>query len=446
MKKLFIVSLWFWHVFAIGLTWAGESVIIAAEGLADPESPAYQKDKGLLIDALRADARKQVIEKAVGVYVQSSTLMENYDIIHDRILTQSQGFIKKIIKESDPWLGEDGFWHLLLKAEVVTGQVQKALEAMSQQERIQLLKQHENPRISVAVWVQDANRASDVPPQRSDVAENLLKEHIKAFGYRVWSADAPESKLDRADFAITGQVKFKPISLKLPRSGLTITKYALTSWTVKCVNLANNEEIYFNNKVPLKKTWADEDAALADIGQLIGKEFSSDFFEKHLSASSQIYQLRVKGLPSFDVASLLKKEFLGLRPVLNVDLRNFDRNGLSLYEIEFAGGRDDFQGFINNAVLEPLNRKLGQAQFLFDASAGGVVDISYQGQQSEAQLMQQFNAIPPASLAHAAPTRLKDMQLSEAATQKVAALNPQAVQSAQPGVSQPSTVKNIADF
>ena len=54
-----------------------ETMVVTAEGLADPHSEAYKKDKGLLLDDLRRDAKAQILEKAVGSYVETSTLMEN---------------------------------------------------------------------------------------------------------------------------------------------------------------------------------------------------------------------------------------------------------------------------------------------------------------------------------------------------------------------------------
>ena len=89
-------------------------MVVTAEGLADPKGEAYARDKGLLLDALRADAKNQILEKAVGAYVESSTLVENYAVIKDRVFSRSQGIIKKVLKESDPWIGDDGFAHLLM--------------------------------------------------------------------------------------------------------------------------------------------------------------------------------------------------------------------------------------------------------------------------------------------------------------------------------------------
>lgn len=426
------------------------TVTVSAEGLADPSSPAYQRDKGKLIDALRDDAKRQVIEKAVGMLVSGSTLVENYELIQDRVLTQSAGLIKNVDKWSSPWMGEDGFMHILIRAEVYVAEIQESLKAMSKSSRIDLLKQYDNPTISIAIYVKDANRRSLLQAERSPIAENILMEHLKSFGYRVKSEEVSQklkmelierSSLDNqsdvtlsathqkaSDFSITGEAKFKSNSVTLKASGVTITKYVLTSWTVKCTNNHNGENIYVNNKIPRKKSWPDEDVALADIGKLIGNEFSQDFFEEHLMAPSKIFNLELLGLPDYDVAKILKKELIGLRPVLNVDLRDFNSDGLSLYEIEFAGSRGDFQGLINDTLVYPLNQKLGNRYFKLDSAQGGIVRVSFSSDEDIGRLMAKFNGMPPASLSNATAERLKDLVHNEDTMKKIAAINPKAVE------------------
>jgi len=288
----------------------GKTITVTAEGLADPNADTYKRDKGLLLDDLRADARRQVIEKAVGSYMETSTLMQNYTLVHDKVLSRSKGIIKRVVKESQPWVGEDGFAHLMMTAEVYAGELKDTLSEMGRQERVSLIKDAGNPRIAVTINIRDAERGVDIKPERSEVAENILKERIKGFGYRVWSS----GQAGQADFTISGEAKFKTVSAKLAASGLTLTKYVLTSWSVKCVDNHTGEEIYFNNKVPQKQSWPDEDQAIKEIGQLIGGEFSKEFFEEQLQAPARTFQVKVLGLPSYDTAQLLRKEFIGLRP------------------------------------------------------------------------------------------------------------------------------------
>jgi len=426
---------------------AADTITVTAEGLADPNADTYQRDQGLLIDDLRQDARRQVIEKAVGAFIDSNTLVENYVLIEDRVFSKSTGLIKRVIKESNPWLGEDGFMHLLIQAEVYVTGVEEALQEMSRSSRVSYIRQYGDPKISVAILAQDVERGSW--ESRSEIAENILKEHIAGFGYRVWSEELTKklkaemvesSKIDdqveatvavshlkESDFSIYGKVKFDVRTVYLQASGVTVKKHVITSWTVKCVDNHTGEEIYFNNKVPRRHSWATEDEAVQDIGRLIGEEFSRDFFQQHLMSPSKIYQLRVIGLPSYDVGVLFKKELIGLRPILGVDFRNYSSDGISIYEVNFAGNTGNFAEVVNSVVIKPLNAKFGEQAFRLDAVEQGVVKVSFHGTKDLDRLVEEFNAKPPAALAIATPARLNHIAKAPQTVAKLEEINPEAI-------------------
>jgi len=425
-----------------------KTMVVTAEGLADPNADTYKRDKGLLVDDLRADAKRQILEKAVGSYVETSTLMQNYTLIHDKVLSRAQGLIKRVIKESPPWVGEDGFAHMLMTAEVYVGDVKSALTEMGRMERVSLLKDLGNPRISVVINIRDAERGADIKPERSAIAENILKERIKSFGYRVWSeeqstrlktelmetsqlagqteATISASQVKAADFAVVGEAKFKTVSAKLQASGLEVKKYVLTSWSVKCVDNHTGEEIYYNNQIPKKQSWADEDQAIEEIGRMIGAEFSKEFFEEHLQAPAKTYQLQVLGLPSYDAGQLLRKEFIGLRPVMNIDFRDFDRSGLSLYEVEFVGTRANFNQLLNTGILGPLNAKLGEEAFTLESSHGNTVRVAFRSRLKAEDFMARFQGRAPASMATASPERIREVVKTEETLKKVSEVAPDA--------------------
>jgi len=431
-----------------------ETIVISAEGLADPNADVYQRDKGIMVDDLRRDARRQLVEKAVGTFVDSATLVENFTVINDRIYTHSQGMIKRIIKESDPWLGKDGLMHMLVQGEVYLGEVRHALEDMSKSERLMLIKESGNPKISVAVFVRDAARGNSSGRERSSIAENILKEQFSRFGYRVWSEDQsealavntapnPEASNQKnlmasgqgrraSDFTVLGEAKFKELAVTLKASGIKLKKYALTSWTVKCVDNHTAEEIYFNNKVPRGKSWSDEDAALQDIGRMIAGEFNKDFFQIHLLRPSRIFQLQVYGLPDYDTGILFKRELIGLRSVLNVDFRDYDAEGFSLYEVDFSGTRGNFLEIVNGTVVKPLNLKFGEEVFKLVSARGDMLKVSFQTDRDVASLLEHAESMPPASLAEAAPERVRELIKDDKILQKVAAMNPPAAAAGKP--------------
>ena len=130
------------------------------------------------------------------------------------------------------------------------------------------------------------------------------------------------------------------------------------------------------------------------------------------------------GLPDYATGLLFKKEFIGLRPVLNVDFRNFDAGGLSLYEIEFTGSSGNFAQVVNNTVIKPLNAKLGNKAFKLLSHHGEIVKLSVDLGPDPSKAREQLKTMPPASLSAAAPERIKELIKDKSIMDKVVAMNP----------------------
>ena len=62
------------------------------------------------------DAKRQAVEQQVGTYVDSRTYVENYQVIHDRIYTQTEGYIKdyRIINKNY----FNGIWTVEIQADI----------------------------------------------------------------------------------------------------------------------------------------------------------------------------------------------------------------------------------------------------------------------------------------------------------------------------------------
>jgi len=240
------------------------TMTIAAVGLIDPSDPRYQSDKALMQSDLRADSKSQLVAKAVGLLLEPKSLAAHYDLIKSRLFANSGSFVRTVVRESEPRLGKDGLMSITTEAVVNVKAVQKSLNQMTRDERVELIRASGDPRISVQIDVRDADHP-EAPPFPSPVAENMLKERIRSFGFRLWSEGGAGT--GAADFAVIGQARVKRLSVRLEASGLTITKYTLTSWTVKCIDRATGEEIYYNTTLPKAVgSWASEEEALKAIG------------------------------------------------------------------------------------------------------------------------------------------------------------------------------------
>ena len=384
------------------------TMIISAVGLADPRDQKYQADKSLLTADLRADSKSQLVEKAIALYVERASLTKNYELLRARLLSKSGDYITGIVQEGAPQLGKDGLMYLTTQATVKVREVQKSLNQMSRDERVNFIRNNGDPKISVAIGVRGDGAAATA--QNSQVAENLLKERIKSFGFRIWSDDpaAPAVQQSKgADFAVIGEARLRKLSARLEASGITVEKYMLTSWTVKCIDKQSGEEIYYNNKLPVAAgSWATEEQALAAIGGKIADEFSRSFFLQHFNAGERKVALKFDGLPDKTTEDAIARELVGLQPVISIARR---AGGSAFYDLQLSGGTGPLTDLVSNAILRPLNAKLGQACFNLGATLGDQVAVTFDPACSDKAVLGRFDTNPPASLYAAPPERQKSI-------------------------------------
>ena len=307
------------------------------------------------------------------------------------------------MREGEPQLGKDGLMYVTTEAAVKIREVQKSLNQMSREERVDFIRNNGDPKISVAVAVRGEG---DGPAQSSQIAENLLKERIKSFGFRLWADDParPAEKGKGADFAVVGEARVKKLSAKLAASGITVDKYMLTSWTVKCVDRETGEEIYYNNKLPANAgSWATEEQALAAIGTKIADEFSRDFFVQHFHMSGQKVTLKFDGLPDKRFEDLVARELVGLQPVIAAA-----RRGGGVFDLALSG-TGPVTDLVAGAILRPLNAKLGRPCFGLGATAGDQVGVTFDKACGDPAVVARLETYPPAALYAAPSARLKSL-------------------------------------
>jgi tRNA A-37 threonylcarbamoyl transferase component Bud32 len=380
------------------------TVVVSALGLADPTDARYKDNPTQLQADLRADSRGQAVEKALGLYLQRASLSQHYEKLRDTVMARSGDYIATIVQESAPVLGKDGLMSVTTQAVVKSRELQRSLNQMSREERIGFIRTNGDPKIAVQVTTRDADRP-DAPPQPSLIAENILKERIKSFGFRTWSQEGAGDRT--ADFIVSGEARVKTLTAKLPASGLTITKYTLTSWTVKATDRASAEEIYFNNRLPKAAgSWASEEEAIQAIGARVADEFNRDFFLQHFAFTGQPVVLKLSGLEDARAAALFARELIGLAPVLSAT----QRPGASprIFDLVLAGS-GPAQDLVADGILKALNAKLGDACFSPGASAGNEVSVSFAPKCADAAVLDRLETAPPAGLYSAPPGRAKSV-------------------------------------
>ena len=296
--------------------------------------------------------------------------------------------------------------------------LQKSLNQMSRDERVEFIRASGDPKISVRIAARDADQPN-APAQPSPVAENLLKERIKAFGFRTWSDDeaAPPKRSRRRTSRCRAKSQVKKLSARLEASGVTVTKYTLASWTVKCIDRATGEEIYFNTALPKGiGSWAGEGDAMKAIGAKIADEFSRNFFLQHVAFAGQKVVLRLGGLDDARATALFARELIGLTPVLSAT----QRPGAAppVFDLVLAGNGPP-QDLVVDGILRAINAKLGEACFNLGASAGNEVSVSFAPKCAEAAMLNRLETAPPAGLYSAPPGRAKSVVKNPETLQKI---------------------------
>ncbi len=381
------------------------NIVVSALGLVDPNDPKFHGDAQAAQAEARIDAKRQLVEKALALYVDAKSLDQNYALIEHKLLANYDNYIKNVIYEGAPATGKDGLVSAEARAVLNGRALRKSLNELSKDERVDFIRNNGDPKVSLQMTI--ANADNPQAPARSQLAENVLKERIKSFGFRVWANDADSTAAagaKHADFHISGEVKLKTLSAKLPASGLTITKTVLSSWTVKAVDQASNEEIYLNTVLPKGQTWASEEQALSDIGKLIGDQFSRDFFLQHFEFGVQKTSLHVQGVPDAQTARLLLDELRAIRTVLDVEMGSETGS----YQIELAQGSGG--AMLQRQFIEPLNRKLGQACLALGAVSENVISISFAAGCAAPPVRAKLETQAPAGIENAPGERGKQLQ------------------------------------
>ena len=380
------------------------TAMITAVGLADPKDLRFAND-GLAVEPhLWADARRQLIEKAVALYIDPSSINAHYALLRDKLFSRSDEYISTVLDQQPPQSSHYGLLLGTIRATVKVHDVQRALNEISRQERVEFIRNNGNPRISVDVRVRSDLADPGRRPQRSALAENILMDRIRSFGFV--AVDTATAK-PAPDFLLGAEVRLKHLSATLPASGLTIEKVALTSWTIRTVDPNTGEEVYLNTTIPVERSWASEDLALQEIGRLIGSQFSREFFLQYFDFGTQRIRLRFKGLPASAAPSLVSEATAALR-ILNASLSASVGQDV-LIDIDVAEGPEAAHERVAAALLNPLNRKLGQACFGSTSSSDTELLIDFDPVCASPAVLARLDALPPGALIDAPSSRIEEI-------------------------------------
>ena len=119
------------------------------------------------------NALRQAVEMSLGTNLESNTLVENFQVVHQQILTHTRGFVSryKILKED---ITEQGTYNITIDATVDDKNIEDSTTALAT-----LMKMTSHPRILVAPQDDDFDAISSLSDEfriLSEAVEATLRD------------------------------------------------------------------------------------------------------------------------------------------------------------------------------------------------------------------------------------------------------------------------------
>jgi len=149
---------------------AGQVLTVKGMSFFEPGREALAREKAL------DEAKRAAIEQAMGTAIESRSVVENFELVKDRIFSHTSGYIKhfEILEEKKTALGT---YEVTVRAEVETADLAKDVDRFRQ-----MLGWQKNPRVSIVVekGVDPGHRAAAAK------AAGFLAAKLKNSGFSVY--------------------------------------------------------------------------------------------------------------------------------------------------------------------------------------------------------------------------------------------------------------------
>ena len=348
--------------FTLGLVLATPAFAAATSSVeAEGQAMIKNGDEPAARDRALEDAQRKAVESAVGTMISAETVMENYQIISDRILAKSSGYIKNYSITSSG--ADNGIYKVVIKALVATGNLSSDVDAISA-----LLKRKGMPRVFVVVPEAMLGSTAMTTGQSGTVnmqsAESGLIASLRNAGFLIVDPDVLSGKLSISQIYRKGDVpdgvakKIGSLSgaevviygravVQVSNLSVLKSKVARASANVRAVNVQTGQIIAMSTlNHPKKAPAAYHDAvgpvllkkvgeaAAADLIKQIVKQWQSD-----TSGATRIV-LTVKGV-KFRSAKQLKAAMAEMRGVDSINRRSLKR-GVAVFDVNVKAGVENF--------------------------------------------------------------------------------------------------------
>ncbi len=286
---------------------------VLAEGVAAVEGNRVDIARDRAIN----DALRRAVEQAIGTFISSETIVENYEVLSDRIYSKSAGYIShyRILRER-----RDGtLYRVLIRAKVKVGDIKEDLEALGI-----LIERRGRPRVMVLVEDEDVRAVMEgyldslgFPTVDYETVQRATEKEMVEAALRGDEKAAKRLALrNGAEVYIRGKVSVR----KRDYMGKTVYDVRLR---LKAVESSTGEILastLVRKKVPFDDVKAKERAAREAIERVV-----DGILEEWKNGVFVVY-LKVRGIPPSKVEDLKEAIYGNVRGVKGVYEREmYDR-------------------------------------------------------------------------------------------------------------------------
>jgi hypothetical protein len=194
--------------------WAGEIVSAKGSSFFEPGREAIAREKAI------DDAKRAAVEKVLGTVVESSTAVENQQVITERIVSRSSGYLRRV-KVMEEGKTDLGAFEVTILAEVEVAALTEDIDRFRK-----LLEWQKNPR--VAVFIEEGLDKHNLAAARK--AAGLLTQKLNQNGFTVFAH--PTGKDIGLGFLVglnlelsSQQSDYQGVTLSLNEISLSATTY-----------------------------------------------------------------------------------------------------------------------------------------------------------------------------------------------------------------------------
>ncbi len=299
---------------------------VSAEGVAR----ILQGNTDIARDNAIVDAQRKAVEQAVGVLMSSESLVENYELLSDRILTQSAGYIKNYQLINERKDGDD--YRVTIEAVVGMGDLEQDVQAIQH-----LIQQKGNPRMMFLV-TEDINGLRTAGFASADLsqAESTLTQIFLDAGFEVVDSEMVAQNINRdvALKALEGDSAAASALAQQYGADVIITVKASANSGAKILNTnmkthqaAMTAKVVRADTAQLLST-ASEQAKQAHIDELAGgtaavEKAAAQLAEKLIPKILEQWRQDVQGAATVQlmISKISFKQLKRFKEILNTEIR-----------------------------------------------------------------------------------------------------------------------------